>query len=354
MTQYGPEQGDDLPGVSYVMPVLNEARDIESAVSSILAQWYPGPSEIVLALGPSDDDTDAVVEKLHARDPRIRFVHNPSGHIPHGLNLALRMCTHPVIVRVDAHTELPENYTVRAVRTLLRTGAATVGGIMTAVGRSGVQRAAARAYNSKLGLGGGKYHSQDVAEGPAESAYLGVMRAEVVAEIGGYDESIRRGEDWELNYRLRVAGHLVWIDPQLRVGYWPRRSFSALARQFYATGAWRGELVRRLGRENSPRYFAPPVLVTTSAASVVLLPLWGAGLLPGLWGLFALVGLGPACYLALLVATAATCTGRPGERLRYCGVLATMHLCWGTGFIVGALRGARDTVDTSRVPPRAR
>jgi succinoglycan biosynthesis protein ExoA len=29
-------------------------------------------------------------------------------------------------------------------------------------------------------------------------------------------------------------------------------------------------------------------------------------------------------------------------------VLPTMHLSWGVGFIVGLLRGARDTVDTSR------
>lgn len=337
-----------LPGVSYVMPVLNEAHYIESAVASILAQGYPGPAEIVLALGPSTDGTDEIVAALHERDPRIRSVHNPAGHIPHGLNLAISECRHPVIVRVDAHTELPADYTVRAVRTMLRTGAATVGGIMAAVGRPGVQAAAARAYNSRLGLGGGAYHSLDVHAGPAESAYLGVMRADALTAIGGYDESVRRGEDWELNHRLRAAGHLVWLDPELQVSYWPRRTFGALARQFYSTGVWRGELVRRLGNDNPPRFFAPPLLVLATALTVVLVPLWGAGILPGWWGLVTLVALGPIAYLALLAGSVLAGGGAWPDRLRYAAVLATMHGAWGIGFVRGALRGARDAVDTSR------
>ena len=36
------------------------------------------------------------------------------------------------------------------------------------------------------------------------------------------------------------------------------------------------------------------------------------------------------------------------DRLRYAGVLATMHLSWGTGFLIGMLRGAGHAVDTSR------
>ena len=64
-------------GVSYVMPVLNEAGYLEAAVASILAQDYAGEVEIVLALGPSTDGTDAIVERLIAADPRIRSVPNP-------------------------------------------------------------------------------------------------------------------------------------------------------------------------------------------------------------------------------------------------------------------------------------
>ena len=53
-------------GVSYVMPVLNEAGYVESAIRSVLDQDYSGPVEVVLALGPSHDGTREIVEKMAA------------------------------------------------------------------------------------------------------------------------------------------------------------------------------------------------------------------------------------------------------------------------------------------------
>lgn len=335
--------------VSYVMPVLNEVDYLEAAVRSILAQEHPGAFEIVLAVGPSTDGTDKVIERLVAEDSRIRVVENPGMDIPIGLNLAIAASRHPIIVRVDAHTELSPGYTRRAIETLERTGAASLGGIMIATGRPGLQKAVARAYNSRFGLGGGAYHGESATEGPAESAYMGIMRADALREIGGFDESLRRGEDWELNYRLRRAGHLVWLDPKLTVNYWPRSTLVKLGRQFFATGVWRGELVRRLGAGNPLRFFAPPLLLLSVIVSLVLLPLHLTGVLSGWLGwILALAYLGPLAYLALLLVAAITTRGSLGDRLRLPVVLATMHLSWGAGFMVGALRGAKDVVDRSR------
>jgi succinoglycan biosynthesis protein ExoA len=335
--------------VSYVMPVLNEAGYLEAAIASIVAQDHPGDFEIVLAVGPSTDGTADIVARLVATDDRIRIVDNPGMDIPIGLNLAIAASRHPIIVRVDAHTELAPGYTSRAVATLERTGAASLGGVMIATGKPGLQAAVARAYNSRYGLGGGAYHGENAAEGPAESAYMGVMRADALRQIGGFDETLRRGEDWELNYRLRQAGHIVWLDPQLRVSYWPRSTLLKLHRQFFATGVWRGELVRRLGTRNPLRFFAPPVLLISVVLSVILLPLHLTGVLSGWLGwLFAFVYLGPLAYLVLLVIAAATTPGSLADRVRLAVVLATMHLSWGAGFLVGALRGARDVVDRSR------
>jgi succinoglycan biosynthesis protein ExoA len=338
---------DVLPGVSYVMPVLNEVGYLESAVHSILDQDYPGPTEIVLALGPSTDGTDAVVTRLAEHDPRIRTVANPKAAIPAGLNLAIRSSRHPIIVRVDAHSQLPPGYTKRAVETLLRVPADNVGGIMSATGRPGVQAAIARAYNSRLGLGGGAYHSADVPEGPAESAYLGVMRASALADIGGYDESLQRGEDWEMNFRLRETGHVVWLDPTLHVTYWPRGNWRSLARQFFATGIWRGELVRRHRGRHPLRFYAPPVLVCVVGASVVLLPL--GAVLGGGWAALA-VGAGGVdlVYLAVLAGASALTPGSLLDRLRFGGVLATMHFAWGVGFLRGVTHGGRHALDRSR------
>jgi GT2 family glycosyltransferase len=333
----------DWPGVSYVVPILNEAEYVEGAVASILGQDYPGPAEVVLALGPSTDGTNDIVARMQRDDPRIQSVDNPQADVPNGLNLAIKRSRYPVIVRVDAHTELPAGYTRRAVRTLRDTGAANVGGVMVARGRPGLQAAVAKAYNSRWGLGGGAYHSADEPPGPAESAFLGVMRADALAAVGYFDPTLRRGQDWELNHRLRQAGHLVWLDPSLRVQYWPRSSLGALWRQMYATGIWRGEIVRRVHVHNSPRYFAPPALVLATGAVAALLPF------RRLRGAARFAGSGPVAYVGLLAALAARSGGSVLDRLRYAAVLATMHYGWGAGFLKGVLRGAGETVDTSRI-----
>src|SRR5688500_10555428 len=119
-------------GVSYVMPVLNEAGYLEAAIASIVSQDHPGDFEIVLAVGPSTDGTADIVERLVKADPRIRIVENPGMDIPIGLNLAIAQGRHPIIIRVDAHTELAPGYTRRAVATLARTGAASLGRVMLA------------------------------------------------------------------------------------------------------------------------------------------------------------------------------------------------------------------------------
>lgn len=341
-------------GVSFVMPVLNEIGYLERAVRTVLDQDVPGPMELVLALGPSSDGTTELAERLAAADPRIVLVPNPAADIPTGLNLAIARSTLPTIVRVDAHSELSPGYTTRALETLARVRAANVGGIMRAEGRSPFQRAVARAYNSPFGLGGGAYHG-GTREGVAESAYLGVMRRSVLDEIGGFDESLRRGEDWDLNLRIRRAGYRVWFDPALAVTYWPRESWSRLARQFRATGAWRGELVRRHGRRNSLRFFAPPALVVAVVASVVVGVLQATRVITGIGALAASVVYLPVlAYVALVGGVAAGRGGGRGWRDKAwtAAVLPTMHLSWGAGFLGGVFSGARDTVDTSRLGTR--
>lgn len=341
-----PTDASDLPAVTYVMPVLNEADAVGAAVASVLDQDYPAAQEVVLALGPSTDGTDEVVAGIVADNPAVRTVANPATDIPAGLNRAIAAARHPVIVRVDAHTQLPPGYTRRMVSTLLATGAANVGGVMRARGATAFQRAVARVYNSPLGLGGGVYHGRGEA-GPADSAYLGVFRREVLEEVGGYDESLRRGEDYELNQRIRGAGHLVWFDPDVDVAYWPRRGWSPLARQMWATGTWRGELVRRQGR-SSPRYLAPPLLVLGLGAAVAGL----AGLAAGgpVW--LAVTFVPPVAYAGFL-GYAGSALGGHGvaERGLDAAVLAVTHLSWGAGFLKGWANGAGGTVDTSRLRP---
>ena len=326
-----------VKSVTVMMPVRNEQAHLASAVQSVLAQNYSGKLEVILAIGPSVDETDRVAKELAAKYSNIRLIENPKGLTTAGLNLAIALSSSDVIIRVDAHSELAAGYISRGVEILGQTGSVLVGGVMSAVGKTPLQRAVAFGYGSRFGLGGGSYHVGGKA-GEAESAYLGIFDAVALKAAGGYDEKIIRGEDWDLSQRLKAAGGKVWFSPELVVKYWPRSNIKALAWQFYSTGVWRGELTRRAPGKASIRYFIPPAALLLLVDLVIL----------------ALVGFIPQqaliipIALYLLVLSFASSTAKQldvADRLAVFIALPIMHLSWASGFWIGLAFGARKIVD---------
>lgn len=211
-------------------------------------------------------------------------------------------------------------------------GADNVGGVMAAEGRTPFEMAVACAYRSRLGLGASTFHQGGKA-GPADTVYLGVFKRTALERVGGFDESMHRAQDWELNYRIRKTGGLIWFSPDLSVTYRPRSSLSAVAKQFFHTGQWRREVIRRHPETASKRYLAPPVAVGLLAVGLIL----------GIVGLIvgsAILDLGfiiPLGY-ALAVIAGSAMEGRylPWKAIFWLpAVIATMHISWGLGFIVG-------------------
>ncbi|MFZ4064736.1 MAG: glycosyltransferase family 2 protein [Rhodoluna sp.] len=315
-----------LQTVSFIMPVLNEEKYLESAVKSIFEQKNLKTSDIqvILALGPSTDITNTIAESLKSQFP-VKTVLNPTGKTPAGLNLAIGQADHEVIVRVDAHSVLSPDYASLAMDILNETGAANVGGLMKAEGTSPFQKAVAWAYKSRVGLGGGSYHVGGQA-GPSDSVYLGVFRADSLKKLGGFNEQMLRGQDWELNLRIRQSGQVVWFDPRLEVTYYPRSRLSNLGKQFFDTGAWRAQLTVNHLKSANLRYFAPPLLVLAI----------GLGIIASFLGL-GCIGLIPAfIYSALVFLSSLTAKGLGLlSRLALLIVLPTMHLSWGSGFLSG-------------------
>ncbi|WP_089302108.1 glycosyltransferase family 2 protein [Haloechinothrix alba] len=323
-----PQPDAGLPGISVIMPVLNEERHLKAAVTAVLEQDYPGPVEVIVALGPSSDGTDRITAELTAADPRVRTVRNPEGTTPRGLNRALKETSYDIVVRVDGHAVLPSGYLSTAARVLEETGADNVGGIMAAEGTTPVEKAVACAMNSWLGVGGARFHLGGT-PGPAETVYLGSFRRSALDRVGGFDEDLARAQDWELNLRIRRSGGTVWFTPDMRVSYRPRGDIRGLAKQFFRTGQWRRAVVRRHAKTLSLRYLAPPLALAGIAGGLVT---GAAGFVPA----FAL----PGGYAVLIVAGSVV-TGRgesPGTRALLPLVYAVMHTAWGAGFIFSPRR----------------
>lgn len=332
------------PPVSVIMPVLNEERYLAQSVQRVLDQGYDGPMEIVLAIGPSRDRTAEIAARIAAADPRIRVVDNPTGRTPAALNAAIAATSHDLVVRVDAHGLLPEHYVRDVVALLQSTGAANVGGLMRVEGETDFGHAVAVAMSSPYGIGGAKFHVGGE-PGPADTVYLGAFRRDVLVELGGFDEQFTRAQDWELNYRIRKAGHTIWFSPSLAVTYRPRRDLKALATQFHGSGRWRRQIIAAYPDTASFRYLAAPV-VTLAIGVGVLLGL--VGLVGGLAGVGALgwltLGLAVPVVYALGVVAVSIGEGRGlglRARLWLPVVIATMHLAWGSGFLRSVPRAQR-------------
>ena len=324
------------------MPVRNEERHLAESVRHVLGQDYPGPLELVLAVGPSADRTEELARELAAAHPRVTVVPNPSGKIPAALNAAISAARYQVIARVDGHALPPPGYLKTAVTTLTETGAADVGGVMAAEGVTVFQRAVAWAMTSKAGVGSAAFHTGGGA-GPVDSVYLGVYHREAIEQAGGYDEEMHRAEDWDLNYRIRARGGQIWFSPELRITYRPRAGVRALGAQYFHYGRWRRVIVREHPETASFRYLAPP-----AAAGLVAL-----GLVAGVAGLAAIAAGAPAGvrwlaaglviplgYLAGITAVGTALARRvpAAVRIRVPLVLGVMHMCWGTGFLTSPRR----------------
>ncbi|MFJ6464189.1 glycosyltransferase family 2 protein [Streptomyces sp. NPDC091387] len=326
------------PAVSVIMPVLNEERHLRNSVRHILEQEYSGEMEVVIALGPSTDRTDEIAAELVAEDPRVHTVPNPTGRTPAALNAAIKASSHPVVVRVDGHGMLSPNYIATAVRLLEETGAQNVGGIMQAEGENAWEDAVAAAMTSKIGVGNAAFHTGGQA-GPAETVFLGVFRREALERADGYNIEFIRAQDWELNFRIREAGGLIWFSPELRVQYRPRPSVRALAKQYKDYGRWRHVVARYHSGSINLRYLAPPTAVVAIAAGIVV----GAAVTP--WALLV-----PAGYVAAIVAGSLPAgRGLPLKARALIPVaLATMHMSWGYGFLTSPRSLARKVIASRR------
>lgn len=314
---------------SVVVPAREAASTLSEAVRSALDQGSTPVLEVVVAVGPSADETEDVARRLAAEDPRVRVVPNPAGTTPAALNRAIEAARGDIVVRLDAHATLPPDYVATALDVLERTGAGNVGGRQVPHAETGTAAAIAAAMRSPLGSGGAAYRSGTRA-GAVETVYLGVFRRDALEEVGGFDETLLRNQDYELNHRLREAGWQVWFDPRLAVTYQPRDSMMALARQYHEYGRWKRRVMADHPSSIRPRQLAPLAMAAGLAGSVVV------GAVGDRWWAPATAVLGYAGLVGV--------AGLAADRRRAAPVaaaLATMHWAWVVGFLRGTGRTAR-------------
>ena len=322
-----------LPTVTAIVPVRNEERTLVASLASIVAQDYEGSLDIVVAVGPSDDRSWHVGTKFANRNANVTIVHNSVGSTPAGLNVAISAARGDIIVRCDAHSELPVDYVSKAVSILQSTGAVNVGGIQRAIGETPVQRAIAAAMSSPFGVGDARFHTGGSA-GFVDTVYLGVFLRSALEAVRGYDESLIRNQDYELNHRLRKVGG-IYFDPALEVVYRPRSSVRALWRQYWQYGRWKRVVMTLHPGSARWRQFVAPLFVLGLLGSAIAAAAGNTQLalvVPSAW----LIACAGVSFYELVRRRDWAMVALPAS-------FAAMHIAWGIGFLLPSQRRAKES-----------
>jgi len=314
--------------VSVLTPTLNEAAHVASMVRSVQAQRLDAPVEFLFIDGRSDDGTRALLERFARADPRIRVLDNPRRGIPQALNVGLGRARGEFVARMDAHTLYPPDYLAHGIERLRRGEADWVSGPQIPRGTDTGSRRAALALGTRLGVGGASFRNA-TRETEVDSGYTGVWRRDTLVRLGGWDERWAVNEDGELAARIRKGGGRIICVPEMGARYVPRNSLRSLARQYWRYGRFRAKTCRAHPDSMRRSHLLPPALALAVPAAILpLRRVSGAARL-------ALVAYGVA-----LAATAARRLPSAGARdsAAIPLLLATIHLTWGVGFLVGSAR----------------
>lgn len=307
------------PTVTILIPTYQESAAIDGCLAAIERQDYPNIVETLVVDGRSEDDT----RERAAAHPGVTVLDNPDRVQAFALNVGIAAAKGDVIVRVDGHCTIADDYVSRCVDALERTGAAMVGGGMTPVATSAGQQGIAAAMGSRFGAGPARFHVGGES-GWVDTVYLGAYRTELAREVGGYATDVGVNEDAEFAIRMELHGG-VYFDPEIRSTYVPRGSLRAVAKQFYRYGRSRSITALRHPTSVRPRQLIAPALVVGLASrrrrTVA------------------------AAYAVAVVAVAAREKDLDARsRATFAASLPAMHLSWGVGFLQGVAGGVIDRV----------
>ena len=335
-----------MPRVSIIVPCYNEQATIHLLLEAICAQTFPTQDmEVIIADGLSTDNTRAVIAEFQRAHPNlaVHLVDNPRRNIPSGLNCALAAAEGDYIVRLDAHSVPAKDYVERCLENLIAGRGENIGGVwdIQPRGSGRIARAIAVAAAHPFGVGDALYRYTSQA-GPVDTVPFGAFRRDVFERFGKFDETLLTNEDYEFNTRLRQGGGRVWLDPRVRSVYFARPNLRELARQYWRYGFWKFRMLRRYPTTLRWRQGLPPLFVL----GILLLLVLSVWFNPARLALALVV----VAYFAVLKAGAIPAARRLNDWGLVAAVpvaIATMHFCWGAGFLWSMISGLADKAQTA-------
>jgi len=317
--------------ISVIVPCFNEEKTIQLLLQAILDQnIQPEKIELIIADAMSTDLTRTKIQEFAIRNPKlsIRIVDNIKRTIPAAINAAALSAKGEFLIRLDAHSVPADDYIQNSID-LLRSGIAqNVGGIweICPSNESCIAKAISRAAAHPFGAGDAGYRI-NAKSGFVDTVPFGAFKKADFIQLGGFDEDLLSNEDYEFNTRLRQKGGKVWLDTSIRSKYFARKNLSELAKQYWRYGFWKYRMLRKHPKSLRWRQAIPPIFVL----SLIILGI-SSFFTPFARIIFAT---GVGIYLLALLSSSIieSVTKKDGCYLMMALAFATIHFCWGGGFL---------------------
>jgi glycosyltransferase involved in cell wall biosynthesis len=245
------------PLISVILPTYNEASYIDRTLRSILAQKHADfDLEILVIDGDSSDETVERVALLLS-DGRVRLLRNPARIAPAAFNVGLRAAAGEYVCILGAHATYAPDYIETCYRELLAHEASGCSGRVITVTARDSMSAKLSAWCLGHAFASSPNSVRTQTGGFAETIPYPVFRKAALLELGGYNEQLVRNQDNDMNYRLRAAGHRLYLTSKTRAIYAARPDVKSLWAYGFLTGKWNAFTLSVNAACMRPRHFTP-------------------------------------------------------------------------------------------------
>jgi glycosyltransferase involved in cell wall biosynthesis len=199
----------EMPLVSVIVPTYNRARIIAKTIDNILEQTYPN-IELIIVDDGSTDDTATVLEPYRGR---IRLVSQENAGPAAARNQGIRFAKGEIVAFQDSDDTWHSTKIARQASLLVRYQNAVACLCNSSLKRSGVVTSSFELADLSPPIDEGLWlNPEEVLTTRFVLFNQAVaVRRDVLARLGGFDESFRLMEDAELAIRLSMEGPWTFI-----------------------------------------------------------------------------------------------------------------------------------------------